>query len=35
MSSAKCRLEQAVKAQMGVKVGSTLSVTSALGGVGS
>jgi len=35
MSSVKCSLGQAVKAQMGVDVGSTLSVTSVLDGVGS
>ena len=35
MSSVKCSLEQAVKAQMGVEVGSTLSLTSVLDGVGS
>jgi hypothetical protein len=34
MSSVKCSLEQAVKAQMGVEVGSTLSLTSVLDGVG-
>jgi hypothetical protein len=35
MASVKCSLEQAVKAQMGVKFGSTLSVNSVLDGVGS
>ena len=35
MSSVKCSLEQAVKAQMGVEVVSNLSVTSVLDGVGS
>ena len=35
MSSVKCSLEQAVKTQMGVEFGSTISVTSVLDGVSS
>jgi len=35
MSSVKCSLEQGVKAQIGVEVVSTLSVTLVIDGVGS